>query len=119
MTPLSDKQILLVDDEADVRAALAMLLVALGATVTQAGAGTQALELYQQQAFDYVCTDYKMPNMRGDALARAVKTINPQQRIAMISGFADDVLVNGRLPGFIDVLLPKPCSLQQLAEALA
>ena len=118
MKLLLKKHILLVDDEVDVRLSLAMLLEAAQATVTEASSGTQALALYSTGKFDCVVTDYNMPGLKGDALARAVKTANPRQRVVMVSGFPEAVLVSGHPPWFIDALLPKPCALKDFLNAM-
>ncbi len=112
------KRALLADDEHGVRIVLRLLMECMGLEVVEASNGQEALECYQRGKFDYVVTDYNMPEKRGDALAREIKCLNPQQRVVMISGFAGRILEDGRLPSYIDVLLPKPCSMKQLAEAL-
>ena len=118
MKQLEGKHILLTDDEFSVRLSLAMMLDAAGATVTAAANGAQALKLYALGNYDCVVTDYNMPDVRGDALARAIKAANPGQRVVMVSGFAESVLVNGQLPAFIDALLPKPCRMAELLAAV-
>lgn len=118
MKRLDGKHILLADDEFSVRLAFAMMLDAAGAKVTEAANGTEALEAYRAGQFDCVVTDYSMPGMKGDALALAIKTRDLKQRVVMVSGFAECVLVNGRLPWFIDTLVPKPCGMDDLLEAV-
>ncbi len=112
------KRVLLADDEEGVRLVLRMLLECLGLEVTEAVNGKEALEIYQRGKFDVVVTDYNMPQKRGDALAQEIKVLNPHQRVVMISGFAGLVLQGGQLPPFIDVLLAKPCTISELANAL-
>lgn len=112
------KRALLADDEDGVRFVLRMLLECLGLEVTEAVNGEEALEIYHREKFDFVVTDYNMPKKRGDALAQEIKILNPQQRVVMISGFAGRILENGKLPKCIDVLVAKPCTLGELADAL-
>lgn len=112
------KRALLADDEESVRQVLRMLLECLGLEVTEAINGREALEFYQREKFDVVVTDYNMPEKRGDTLAEEIKVINPKQRIVMISGFAGRILKDGKLPDCIDVLVSKPCTLNELAAAL-
>jgi CheY-like chemotaxis protein len=119
MKRLDGKRILLVDDEEMVRTAIELLLVACGAVVTQSPSGEDALQVWKQDRFDCVLTDYKMPNMRGDELARTIKTANPAQRVVMVTGFAPEVTPDGKLPWFLDVLLHKPCSMPELLAAIA
>lgn len=119
LNSLAGKTVLVVEDEPDVREAITWMLDVFGATVTHASNGKQALELYRQQPFDRVLTDYMMPVMKGDALAEAIKTIKPKQRVVMLSAYAKDLMKDGQLPRFVDALLSKPCNLSELSEALA
>lgn len=116
---LCGKSVLLVDDEEGVRMALALLLrEGLGLEVVLAADGAQGLELYQSRKFDYVLTDYNMPGMRGDALAKAVRAQNPLQRIVMISGFIECVRRDDQHPSSVNAMISKPCRLDELARAL-
>ena len=115
---LRGKRALLADDEPVVREALRMLLEFLEVEVTETADGLAALECYRQGRFDFVVTDYNMPHLRGDALAEAIRAINPRQRIVMVSGFAEHIIRDGQLPATIDALIHKPCRLEQLAQAL-
>lgn len=116
---LAGTKILLVDDEADVRTTFRLLLGEIaGAEVVEACDGLQALELHRNGHFDCVITDFNMPGMKGDALAKAIKTANSDERVLMISGFADHVLVDGGAPWFIDAILPKPVNFEQLLNTV-
>jgi len=120
MKRLDGKRILLVDDEAGIRDSFYMYLhEGKGAQVTTAEDGAQALELYQPGQFDCVVTDYKMPNLCGDALAREIKSAQPTQRIVMVSGYTENLKVNGAMPWYLDALLPKPLDkMEDLVEAI-
>ena len=113
------RRVLVVDDEESIRVVIAALLEALGVIVTVAENGSQALELYRRETFDAVLTDYHMPQMRGDELACAIKNVNPAQRVLLITGSAEDLREQGKLPAGIDEMIAKPCTLDQLAHALS
>ena len=117
MHAMSNKRVLLVDDEQSVLLVVSMLLQSLGVTVLTAENGQRALSLYGSETFDVVITDYGMPGMRGDVLAWSIKTINPAQRVIVISGSLETVCERG-LPPCFDGVIPKPCSLNQLIDAL-
>jgi len=108
MKQLDGLRILFAEDEEGWRVACRMLLEALNARVTEAGNGEEALRLYHAGEFDCVLTDYTMPGMEGDALAIAIKAVNPDQRVVMCSGYAEPVVPNGQLPWFLDAFVPKP-----------
>ncbi len=109
----SGKCLLLVDDEEAVRAAIRLMLQAEGYAVVSAGNGEEALGLFAQGRFHLVITDFTMPRMHGDELARRIKRLAPHQPILMITGCGrriDDAE--------IDALLEKPFSLPELRTTI-
>ena len=79
--------------------------------------GLDALALYEAGSFDLVLTDLNMPKMDGGRLARAVKRINPQQPVAILTGVA---IAGSGATGLeaADVVLKKPISKKALLSAL-
>ena len=71
------RRILVVDDEPLVCDAVKMMLAFDGHVVETASNGKDALALLDKSKFDIVITDFKMPTMRGDELAAAIKARNP------------------------------------------
>ena len=63
--PARTPEILLVDDNRQGLIARKSLLQELGYNVSTATNGEEALELFSQQNFDVVVTDFKMPRMDG------------------------------------------------------
>lgn len=118
MPGLIGMKILLAEDEADVRRSIAMLLECCGAQVVQCEDGRRAFELYRPGEYGVVLTDYRMPGMLGDALAKSVKAACPSQRVVMLSGYPEEVLQDGMVPWFIDSLIRKPPPLGELKAAL-
>jgi CheY-like chemotaxis protein len=75
MFNLSDKSILVVDDSMIMRLILVMNLKRLlGATITEAVNGQDALNKLESGRFDLVLTDMVMPEMDGAELIRQVRT---------------------------------------------
>jgi CheY-like chemotaxis protein len=110
------KHILLADDQQEVRDTIKLLLRLDEHTVAEAKNGREALEMFTQDRFDLVITDYAMPEMRGDELAANVKHLAPSQPILMLTGSAE--LLDG-LSTPVDALLRKPFSLLDLRQAIA
>jgi two-component system cell cycle sensor histidine kinase/response regulator CckA len=109
--------ILLVEDEAMVRAVAERALTRQGYTVVTAGNGEEALErLEGGQTFDLLISDVVMPTMDGPTLVRHARAKYPELPILFMSGYAEEQLRKS-----IDIqnvaFLPKPFSVQQLAEA--
>ena len=80
-------RILVVDDEADIRQGLRLLLTQLGASVECAADGQAALELIPPEGVDLVLTDLMMPRMSGSDLLLAVKERWPETVVIVVTGF--------------------------------
>ena len=80
-------QLLVVDDEAEVREMLARHFRLLGYGVQQAGNGEEALGVLGRAKIDVVISDIRMPAMDGVALLREVRRQYPMVRVIMITGY--------------------------------
>jgi CheY-like chemotaxis protein len=110
------KRILLAEDQPGVRQAIRYLLHMDDHDVTEAANGREALELFTQNNYDLVITDYAMPEMAGDELAIRIKHQIPSQPIIMITAYAEEFTKCGRNA---DALLSKPFSFIDLRQAIA
>lgn len=80
-------QLLVVDDEAEVRDMLSRHFRLLGYGVQQAGNGEEALDVLGRAKIDVVISDIRMPAMDGVALLREVRRQYPMVRVIMITGY--------------------------------
>ena len=113
------KRILLVDDEPGVLQALRIILTAEGYHVETAWSSKEAWELLNRDGFDLVVTDFNMPRMKGDELARLIKERWPDLPVVMLSGSAEILRASGRVMPGVDVLIGKPFHLVELRQAIA
>jgi two-component system, cell cycle sensor histidine kinase and response regulator CckA len=109
--------ILLVEDEDMVRAVAERALTRQGYSVVAAENGDVALEILERiERPDLLISDVVMPSMDGPTMARQVRARYPDLPILFMSGYAEEQLRRS-----IDLdnvaFLPKPFSVQQLAEA--
>ena len=109
--------ILLVEDEAMVRAVAERALTRQGYQVLAAASGEEALDLLEsEERIDLLISDVVMPGMDGPTLVRRVRQDYPQLRVLFMSGYAEEQLRKS-----IDIeqvaFLSKPFSVQQLAVA--
>jgi two-component system cell cycle sensor histidine kinase/response regulator CckA len=109
--------VLVVEDEDMVRAVAERALARQGYTVLTAENGEAALELLETiDRPDLLVSDVVMPTMDGPTMARHVRRQYPDLPILFMSGYAEEQLRRS-----IDLdnvaFLPKPFSVQQLAEA--
>ena len=79
--------VLVVDDDAGIRETMLDILTLEGYMVEVASEGAEALELYGQHGYDVVLLDIRMPEMDGVQVLRALKEIDPDVRVIMITGY--------------------------------
>lgn len=112
--------VLLVEDEAPVRAFASRALRMRGYTVIEAENAEQALELLRDPGLevDIFVTDVVMPGLDGPSWVRKALEDRPNVRVIFVSGYAEDSLQENqaRIPN--SVFLPKPFSLSDLAETV-
>ena len=116
----SAAMVLLVEDEAPVRAFASRALKLRGYTVFEAENAEEALRILEddQLIFDVFVTDVIMPGMDGPTwVAEALKS-RPDTAVVFVSGYAEDVFREGRTPTPNSVFLPKPFSLSELTATV-
>lgn len=117
--PRGPLRVLLVDDEEEVRRALADMLTTQGHTVVPAAGGPDALRcLEADAAFDLVVTDLVMPSMSGWELAAAVKARWPSLRVGVVTGWGALPEATLGVRASVDFVLSKPVTLDALDHAL-
>ncbi len=115
-----DGVILLVEDEAPVRAFASRALRLRGYTVLEADSAEAALKTLEDENLnvDLFVTDVVMPGKDGPSWVREALKERPEVRVVFVSGYAEDRLNNQQdnIPN--SVFLPKPFSLNDLAETV-
>jgi len=110
--PVAERYILVVDDEPAVNASIKMMLGEIGHHVDSAGNATEALSLFRVGKYSVVFTDYNMPDMKGDVLAKRLKSMDPKQPVVMITAHPFVPVPE------IDLVIPKPFTFAALCEAV-
>ncbi len=116
-----DMCILLVDDNAQARHALARLLKRKGFMVTEAENASQALALAEtDDAIDLLITDVIMPGaLNGAELADRLRERRPDLPILLTTGYSADVLAERKLSRGRYEMLGKPFRERELMAAVA
>jgi PAS domain S-box-containing protein len=118
--PRGDERVLVVEDEAAVRATVVGQLASLGYDVAQAADGAAGLAAFEaaRRPYDLLLTDVLMPGLDGKALAAMVAERWPATRIVFMSGYAESTIVHH---GSVDagvLLLNKPFRKSELAQMI-
>lgn len=109
--------ILVVEDEDNVRTFVSRALTSRGYSVVEAGTGLEALEIYDGgEQVDLVVSDVRMPEMDGPTLLTELRKRNPEIKVILVSGYAEDAFSKNLDPRQNFHFLSKPFNLKQLAE---
>jgi DNA-binding NtrC family response regulator len=84
---LTGLRVLVVDDEEDIRLGLRKLVASLGASVSVAADGVEALGVVERDGADLVLTDLMMPNKSGAELLADVKERSPETIVVVLTGY--------------------------------
>lgn len=115
-----DETILLVDDEEMILQVEKEMLETLGYTVLAAGSGNEAIETYREQndRIAIVILDMIMPGLGGGETFEVLKSINPNAKVLLSSGYSLDgeatKILNRGCHGF----LQKPFKINDLSRKI-
>ncbi len=117
-TPRGGETILLVEDEAEVRALAREALATKGYRVLEAANGREAIGLAAAEAgpIHLLVTDVVMPGLNGRQVATHLKASHPEARVLYMSGYTDDAIVQHGVLDPGTEFLPKPFTPDALAR---
>jgi PAS domain S-box-containing protein len=112
--------ILIVDDDAMVRRAMAATLGQLGYNVVEAPGGATAVKIVRARPdrFAAVLLDLVMPGMTGSETFRALMDVRPDLPVIVCTGYAADSHIDTDVKRRIAGLVQKPFTAERLARAL-
>lgn len=111
--------ILLAEDQAMVRTALATLLrLETDIAVTEAADGTAALQQLKQHSFDLLLTDIEMPGASGIELAQYVQQQKLPTKVVIITTFGRAGYVKRAMDAGVGGFLLKDAPVEQLVQAM-
>jgi len=111
---MKTKTILVVDDEPSMRIALSESLESCGYKVEVSVSGADALEKFQEDKFEVVITDIRMPGMGGIDVLRGIKKVSSKTPVIVITAYGTvNTAVEAMKEGAADFLM-KPFSIDHL-----
>jgi CheY-like chemotaxis protein len=109
------QEVLLIDDDEEVRFVLRELLVGMGFVVSEATCGREALARLANSTPAVALIDFLMPEMNGDEVARLARVTHQHLPIVFISGYFDTMALAG-IPDAC--VLRKPVTAEALRDAI-
>ena len=118
-TVLNNLQVLVIDDEPDLRILYELTLLREGYGVHTAGTMAEAQSLLAAQAFDLVITDMRLPDGMGTAILHTIKSQLRNERCIVITAYGSaENAVESLKAGAFDYLT-KPVDLKQFRNVVA
>ena len=111
---MKTKTILVVDDEPSIRVTLSESLKSCGYEVETSGNGEDALAKFQEDKFDVVITDMRMPKIGGMEVLRGIKKVSSGTPVIVITAYGTvNTAVEAMKEGAADFIM-KPFSIDHL-----
>jgi len=108
------KSILVIDDEEAIRDLLKLALENDGYQVYKASDGREGLAKYKEYNPEIVLTDIKMPHLSGIELIKAIKSINKDNDVVMMTGYGTEDTVIEALRAGASNYIKKPVAFDEL-----
>src|SRR3954470_21107366 len=116
----SRPRILVVDDEESIRLFVDRVLRMSGYETRVASDGESALDIAASSGpFDLLLTDFMMPGITGDELARRLRVQNPDLKVLYLTGFADRLFSARAVLWANEAFLDKPATVAAVREAVS
>ena len=117
-TPSSQKRLLVIDDEENMRHMLSSMLKKDGYRVDTASGGLEALDMVDQTLYDYILCDLKMPDMGGMEFFETARDKLWATTVIMMSAYGSiDTAVEAVKKGAYD-FISKPFKIDEVLLAL-
>ncbi|MGB9631907.1 MAG: response regulator transcription factor [Chloroflexaceae bacterium] len=112
-------QVLVVDDEQNIRLTLSALLSRAGYVITAAATGEEAVALFDRQRFDLMLVDLQMPGINGIQVVEALRQRNLDTMVIVLTGHGSlETAIEGMHQGIFDYML-KTSDPEQILERVA
>jgi hypothetical protein len=116
-TSTPTRRVVVVDDEPAVRSLVRRMLEPAGYIVEEVADPAQACAVAETTTLDLLVSDFQMPGMTGDEVARRFRAAQPDLKVLFITGYSDDLFEGQPQLWEGQAFLEKPFSRQELLEA--
>lgn len=111
-------QILVIEDEVEIRELISLLLLRQGHKVQQCGSAVEALELVQKEKYDLIVLDWMLPQMSGIEFLKALRSHGRQGPVLMVTAKAEPEDICVGLDAGADDYVTKPFENDVLAARI-
>ena len=111
--------VLVIDDQADIRELLTSILERFGHNVVAAADGMSGLADFENGDYDVVFTDLGMPEMSGWEVAERIKAMDPNARVMLVTGWGIELDESELREKKVDSVISKPFQIRQILDVVS
>ena len=108
--------VLVIDDEKDIRENVSSILKKQGHKTTTADNVEDAENLIRTKKWDIIVSDIMIPHLGGFELVDLIKEVSPKTPVIVVTGMDKDILDSTLI--YADIVLTKPFTSKQLTDAV-
>lgn len=108
-------KILVIDDDADLRATLVIILNELGYEADAVGSAEQAVKTIEQNVYDFIFLDFKMPERDGSWFMKHAEIPNTT-KVLLMTAYLNRVMLNDMFKLGIRGYLIKPIEMDEIQK---
>ena len=112
--------VLLIEDEPQLREAVARMMELMGFTVLAAKDGIEGIEIFRDRKTEirFVLSDLTMPRMNGWETLAGLRNLSPDIPVILTSGYDEATVMTGDHSGWPQAFLSKPYGFSSLREVI-
>ena len=115
---LKGKRMLLIDDDVWIRDSLRLFFEAEGCVLFALETAEEGIEALNEQCYDIIISDYRLPGMDGLAFLKQVKKMQPRAVKILITAYGNKEVVSEARKIGIEDFIEKPFTNKSIEESL-
>ncbi len=110
--------LLLVDDDENIRITLSKILAKKGYEITTAKSGFQALQLLKDKKFEFILMDIRMSGMDGVETFKIIRSLNPEIPVILMTAFSVEERIEEAYQAQVYAVIKKPFEIETIVQTL-
>jgi len=115
---MKEHRILIVDDNKDFADVFCDILKSNNYKAESCYGGKQAIEMVQNNTFDIMFLDIRMPDMNGIETLKEIKKIRPETTVIMMTGYSVDEMVHMAIEEKASEIIYKPFEIEKVLSLI-
>jgi len=116
---LKEMRIVLIDDDEWIRDSLSLFFEGEGCNLLAFETAEEAIETLQEQQYDIIIADYRLPGMDGLDFLNRIQETHPRAMKILITAYKDDIVVSEARPLRVHDFIEKSFTTKTIEESLS